>query len=389
MTIKLVDDTITQKDLDAVSDWLRSGPRLTKGNLTVQFENAWSEWVGCKHAVFVNSGSSANLAIIYALTLTEKLKNKKIVYPCLSWVTTVAPAIQFGLEPILCDTDRSTLGLDLMHLEVLFKEHKPAALMLVHALGFPNQMKEILSLCEKYGVLLLEDTCETVGSTHGGTKTGNFGFASSFSTYFGHHFSTIEGGFVCTNDTEFCNLLKSIRSHGWSRDLDSVTQKKLQSDYNVDDFRNLYTFYYPGFNLRSTDLQAFIGLRQLEKLDEICEKRNNNYKIYHSLIENNFWKIDDSAFEYVSNFAYPIIHPNKDHIVAALEANDIECRPLIAGNIGKQPFYTSRYGSQNYPFADVIHDYGLYVPNHQNLSLKQIETISHIVNKSIKTKEIS
>ena len=140
---------------------------MTKGDLTVQFENAWSEWVGCKHAVFVNSGSSANLAIIYALTLTEKLKNKKIVYPCLSWVTTVAPAIQFGLEPILCDTDRSTLGLDLMHLEVLFKEHKPAALMLVHALGFPNQMKEILSLCEKYGVLLLEDTCETVGSTHG------------------------------------------------------------------------------------------------------------------------------------------------------------------------------------------------------------------------------
>ena len=182
--------------------------------------------------------------------------------------------------------------------------------------------------------------------------------------------------------------MKSIRSHGWSRDLDSVTQKKLQSDYNVDDFRNLYTFYYPGFNLRSTDLQAFIGLRQLEKLDDICEKRNQNYKIYHSLIENNFWKIDDSAFEYVSNFAYPIIHPNKDHIVASLEANDIECRPLIAGNIGKQPFYTSRYGSQNYPFADVIHDYGLYVPNHQNLSVKQIETISHIVNKSIKTKEI-
>ena len=209
--IKLVEDTVSQEDLSKLSSWLETGPRLTKSSLTSEFEENWSKWLGCKHSVFVNSGSSANLGIIYGLIVTNKLKNKKIVYPCLSWVTTVSPAIQLGLEPILCDTDKETLGLDLLHLEIIFREQQPSALMLVHALGFPNQLEKIIRLCEKYDVVLLEDSCETVGSTYNGIKTGNFGFASSFSTYFGHHFSTIEGGLICTNDTDFYNVLKSIR----------------------------------------------------------------------------------------------------------------------------------------------------------------------------------
>tara|TARA_E500000318_G_scaffold50782_1_gene47544 strand:+ start:2062 stop:3216 length:1155 start_codon:yes stop_codon:yes gene_type:complete len=381
LKIKLVEDTIDSSDLVKLSKWIETNPRLTKGDLTEQFESKWADWIGCKHAVFVNSGSSANLAIIYSLIISEKLKNKKIVFPCLSWVTTVSPAIQFGLTPILCDTDKETLGLDLMHLEVIFKEQNPSVLMLVHALGFPNQMNEIQGLCEKYDVLLIEDSCETVGSTYGGVKTGNFGFASSFSTYFGHHFSTIEGGFVCTNDTDFYNVIKSIRSHGWSRDLDVSTQIKLKSKHSIDDFRNLYTFYYPGFNLRSTDLQAFIGLGQIEKLNDICFARNKNYKLYDRLIKNSFWKIDDSNFEFVSNFAYPIIHPERDKIVNDLMDNKIECRPLIAGNMGKQPFFYERYGMKNYPFADVIHDYGLYVPNHQKLKSDEIEFVCSIINK--------
>lgn len=382
--IKLVEDTVSQEDLSRLSSWLETGPRLTKSSLTSEFEEKWSEWLGCKHSVFVNSGSSANLGIIYGLIVTNKLKNKKIVYPCLSWVTTVSPAIQLGLEPILCDTDKETLGLDLLHLEIIFKEQKPSALMLVHALGFPNQLEKIIRLCEKYDVILLEDSCETVGSTYNGVKTGNFGFASSFSTYFGHHFSTIEGGLICTNDTDFYNVLKSIRSHGWSRDLDSSVQKALQEKHGIDDFRNLYTFYYPGFNLRSTDLQAFLGIDQIKKLNDICTKRNKNYKLYHSLIENNFWKINDEKFEFVSNFAYPIIHPERDKIVKSLTDGGVECRPLIAGNMGKQPFFIERYGEKNYPFADVIHDFGIYLPNHPYLTAEEIVYISDIVNQHTK-----
>ena len=384
--IKLVEDTVSQEDLSKLSSWLETGPRLTKSSLTSEFEENWSKWLGCKHSVFVNSGSSANLGIIYGLIVTNKLKNKKIVYPCLSWVTTVSPAIQLGLEPILCDADKETLGLDLLHLEIIFREQQPSALMLVHALGFPNQLEKIIRLCEKYDVVLLEDSCETVGSTYDGVKTGNFGFASSFSTYFGHHFSTIEGGLICTNDTDFYNVLKSIRSHGWSRDLDPSVQTELQKKHGIDDFRNLYTFYYPGFNLRSTDLQAFLGIDQIKKLDNICMKRNKNYKLYHSLIENNFWKIRDEKFEFVSNFAYPIIHPERDKIVKSLTDGGVECRPLIAGNMGKQPFFVERYGERNYPFADVIHDFGIYLPNHPYLTAEEIVYVCDIVNQHTKEK---
>jgi CDP-6-deoxy-D-xylo-4-hexulose-3-dehydrase len=380
MPITLVKDTIDETDISVLIDWLKTNPRLTKGIKTVEFEQEWSNWLGCKYSVFVNSGSSANLAIIYSLLLSNRLKNKKIVFPCLSWVTTVAPAIQLGFEPILCDTDRTNLGLDLNKFESICKEQQPAAVMIVHALAFPNDMTRLVELCEKYGVILLEDSCESVGTRVNGKKTGTFGLASSFSTYYGHHFSTIEGGFVCTDDYEFYNLVKSIRSHGWSRDLDEVTRRGLQLKYGVDDFKNLYTFYHPGFNLRSTDLQAFIGINQLKRVDDLCNKRWNNLKLYDSLIENKYWKIDISKFEFVSNFAYPIIHPQSSTIVEKLAENNIECRPLISGSISRQPFFYDRYGKMQFEFSDIIHDHGIYIPNNQSMADTDIQKICMIVN---------
>jgi CDP-6-deoxy-D-xylo-4-hexulose-3-dehydrase len=378
--ITLVRDTIGQDDLASLIGWLQTNPRLTKGVKTVEFEQSWSNWLGCKYSVFVNSGSSANLAILYALILSGRLRNKKVVFPCLSWVTTVAPAIQLGLEPILCETDKTNLGIDVDAFEKLCQEHRPAAVMIVHALAFPNDMDRLLSVCSKYDVILLEDSCESVGTTVGGKKTGTFGLASSFSTYYGHHFSTIEGGFVCTNDYEIYNLIKSIRSHGWSRDLDEVTRRSLQLKYGIDDFRNLYTFYYPGFNLRSTDLQAYIGINQLTKLNQFCENRWNNLLAYDEFIQNDHWKIIASSFEFVSNFAYPIIHPKSSMIAESLAENQIECRPLIAGSVSRQPFFYERYGKASHPFSDHIHDHGLYLPNNPNMTKDEIRFVSGVVN---------
>jgi CDP-6-deoxy-D-xylo-4-hexulose-3-dehydrase len=328
--ITLVRDTIGTDDIANLIDWLKTNPRLTKGQKTIEFENLWSNWLDCKYSVFVNSGSSANLAALYALQVANRLKNNKIVFSCLSWVTTVAPAMQLGMSPILCDVDPSTLGIDTVQLEEICKNEHPAVVMIVHALGFPNNMKEILRICNKYHIILIEDSCETVGTTDWlGKKTGTYGLISTFSTYYGHHFSTIEGGFVCTDDFELYNILKSIRSHGWSRDMDEVTRKSLQLKYGVDDFRNQYTFYYPGFNLRSTDLQACIGIHQLEKLNDFCNRRYENLKKYDSLIVNKEWKIDISKFGFVSNFAYPIIHSKSAEIIEALSEASVECRPLI------------------------------------------------------------
>ena len=158
--IKLVNDSIDENDIARLVKWLETNPRLTKGEQTVKFENAWSKWQGRKYSIFVNSGSSANLGMLYALMMSGRLKNKKIIVPAVSWVTTVAPVIQLGLEPIMCDTDHETLGVLIPQLEVLFKDQKPAALLIVHVLGFPNKMKEIIELCKKYNVILLEDSCE-------------------------------------------------------------------------------------------------------------------------------------------------------------------------------------------------------------------------------------
>jgi CDP-6-deoxy-D-xylo-4-hexulose-3-dehydrase len=379
--IKLVKDTITHSEIDQLCDWLKTYPQLTKGKLTEEFEAKWSEWLGVKYSVFVNSGSSANLAMIYALKVSKKLKNNKIILPCVSWVTTVSPVIQFGMEPILCETDKETLGLDVEYFEQLCKEHNPSCVVLVHVLGFPNKMKEIQEICKKYDVILLEDSCESVGSLYDGKQTGTFGLMSSFSTYFGHHFSTIEGGFVCTDDFELYEILKSIRSHGWSRDLSPETKQKLQAENGIDDFRNFYTFYYPGFNLRATDVQAFLGINQLKTLHDKNEKRYTNFVVYDSLIKNDYWKINYNGF--ISNFAYPIIHPNKNKIAQKLKEGNVECRPLICGSMSRQPFFYKEYGSKDYHFSDIIHDNGLYLPNNPDMTQDDINYIANIVNSGI------
>lgn len=382
--ISLVNNTISKSEINEIAKWLKKNERLTKGNLTIEFEKQWSKWLGRKYSLFVNSGSSANLAMFYALILSGKLRNNKIIVPSVSWVTTVSPVMQLGLEPILCDSDKDTLGLDINHLKKLIETEKPSALILVHVLGVPNKMNEIITLCNDNDIILLEDSCESVGSEYNNIKTGCFGLMSSFSTYYGHHFSTIEGGLISTDDEDMYNILLSIRSHGWDRDLNSETREKLRSKYNIDEFRGLYTFYYPGFNLRSTDLQAKIGLLQLDKLDSIVENRVNNFKIYHDLIKNDYWKISPCENTIISNFSYPIINPNLHKIVDDLTKNNIECRPLVCGSIGRQPFYIEKYGIQkDLNFADIVHDYGLYVPNNHELKESQIKLICKVINRNI------
>ena len=218
--INLVQDTIDNKDINQLIKWLKTYPRLTKGELTIQFEKDWSDYLGVEYSIFVNSGSSANLLMIYYLIESGLLKRgDKVIVPALSWSTSLSPVIQFGLQPILCDCNLDDLSIDIEHFNVLIKEHKPKALVLVPILGFVPNMKEIQDICESKNIILLEDTCESLGSEFNNKKLGTFGLMSSFSTYFGHHISTIEGGMICTNDKKVANILKSLRSHGWDRDM--------------------------------------------------------------------------------------------------------------------------------------------------------------------------
>ena len=381
--ITLVKDTIDNNDIDRLVDWLKTYPRLTKGPVTLELEKKYSNWLGRKYSVFCNSGSSANLLMLSVLQQGKYLKNTKIVVPSVAWATDLAPVMQLGLKPILCDSNKRDLSADLIHLEKIFKEESPSALMFVSVLGLVPEMEKVVDLCDKYDVILLEDTCESMGSEYRDTKLGTFGKMSSFSTFFGHHISTIEGGFVSTDDKDLYDLLVSIRAHGWDRDLDTEKQIELQQDWDVSTFNSLYTFYYQGFNVRATDLQAYIGLTQIDKLDDWGKKRFSNYLNYQELIKNNYWKPYEELNDFTSNFAYPIIHPNRDEIVQQLELNGVEVRPMICGSMGTQPFYVKEYGRLELPNVTEIDRYGFYVPNNPHLTLEEIEFICDIINDEV------
>ncbi len=386
--IKLVSDTIDKNDINHLIGWLSQDeiPRLTKGNLTWELEKKWAEKIGTKYSVFVNSGSSSILLTLAAMLHLDKvgkkpLKNKKIIVPALSWATDVSSPMLLGYETIMCDCNMQDLSCDLDHLEVLFKEHDPSTLILVSPLGLVPNMLDITQLCAKYDVILLEDVCESMGSKFNGKYLGSFGFASFFSMYFGHHLSTIEGGFINTNDEDFYHLLLMMRSHGWDRDLPTWKQIQLREQHNCTDFDSLYNFYVPGMNLRSTDLQAFIGLRAIDKLDDYSSKRRDNFKCYMNNLKNNQLHLEENPNDYVSSFAIPIVHPMRNDIIRDLIDNDIEVRPLIAGNMANKPMWLSENKPVKLPNCEILDSFGFYIPNHQDLKLDDITMISNIINQ--------
>jgi len=280
----LAKETINQDDVNALIDWLKTNPRLTMSELTKEFEQKWANYIGTKYAVFTNSGSSANLLMINTLIQSGRLKSKKIIVPAVSWSTTISPIIQFGYEPIMVDADEKTFGIDLDQTEELLKNKYTTSnrydkfgdiggIIFVQVLGIPHYKDRLLELCDQYDVPLLEDSCAALGSSYeDGTKVGQVGDMSTFSFYFGHQLSTIEGGMINTNDEELYHTLLMLRSHGWGKYLPKGLYKQKMIDNNIDTFNEPFTFLVPGFNLSPTDLQAFIGIRQVEKADWMSER---------------------------------------------------------------------------------------------------------------------
>ena len=369
--INLAQDTISRSELSRLSEWLLANNLLTKGPLTKQFEEVFAQYMGSDYAVFVNSGSSANLLIAYALKESGQLANSVAIAPAVSWVTTVAPLMQLGFDTHLCDCDKEDLGVDVGHLEELCRTLKPSVLFLVHVLGHANKMDQVRDICSRFNVAIVEDSCEALGSElASGEKLGSIGRAGSFSFYYGHHISTIEGGMVVTDDRDLYNVMLSIRSHGWSRDIEPHAKVLLNQKYEIDEFRDLYTFYYPGFNLRSTDMQAHLGISQLERVSDIARVRERNFQIYKRELDCFFCQQSDAAF--VSSFAYGTLVENRLDVYKHLQANNIDSRPLICGNIGRHPFWLEKHGRVSLPVADRVHDNGIYLPNHANLDENDI-----------------
>lgn len=382
--IELIQDTIDNQDIDNLIDWLKTYPKLTKGDRTIEFETKWSNWLGTKYSVFVNSGSSANLLMLYALRVLKRMKNDKVCVPSLCWATDLSPVLQLNMTPLLIDCNLDNLSVDLDHLEEIFINEHPSVLLLVSVLGLSPDMEKIVELCNKYDVILLEDNCESQGTKYNDIKLGNFGLMSSFSTYFGHTMSTIEGGVISTNDEEVYHTLLQLRSHGWDRDLPKTKQNDLREEWEISEFSSLYTFYIPGFNLRSTDLQAYIGLLQLNKVDQMINNRAENFQYYKSKLEGKVWFPKTFKNEFTANFALPFIaktSQDRENLIKELTDNNITCRPLISGSMGTQPFYKKIYGENILPNCSIIDKRGIYVPNHDKLTKEDIDTICNILLK--------
>tara|TARA_B100000700_G_C14967478_1_gene819564 strand:- start:883 stop:1608 length:726 start_codon:yes stop_codon:yes gene_type:complete len=241
-------------------------------------------------------------------------------------------------------------------------------------------MNEIISLCEKYNVVLVEDCCEAHGAQYENKKVGTFGEMSSFSYYYGHHMSTIEGGMVSFNSEKFYEISLMLRSHGWVRDLSKDRQKELIDENKVDDFNSLYFFIHPGFNIRPTEINAFLGIKQLEKLDEIIQVRNSLWHDYYNELSTSVRTQLPSESTFISPLAFGLISEKRDDIVKALNNNSIECRPLICGSIHKHPFWKK---SGDYKNASVLHSFGMYVPVHQNMSAADVKRISQLIKAAL------
>jgi CDP-4-dehydro-6-deoxyglucose reductase, E1 len=382
----LAKETINDEDVNALCEWLKSYPRLTKGNLTVQVEKDWAEYIGTKYAVFNNSGSSANLLMVAAAVQCGLIPNKKIVVPSVGWVTTISPAIQLGLEPIMCGSDKNTFGIDLDQLEKICERERPDAVIFVQVLGVPHYKERLLSLKDKYGFVLLEDACAALGAKYAdGTMVGTVGDISSFSFYFGHQLSTIEGGMVNVNNKELYDMLLMLRSHGWAKDLDKDTYDNMMSENGVDDFHSPFTFFIPGYNLRSTDLQAFLGIRQIKKADWASENRNKNHVLYAEKLRG-YVEFQEWGENFPVSISFGAIADSTEHrkeIVNRLVDNGIETRIFSAGNLGRHPFWTNLYDEFEDKQSDKIHSRGFFVPNYPELTEEEIDFICNVIKDKV------
>lgn len=361
---------------------------LSMGEECRKFEENFSIKQKRKYSVYVNSGSSANLILIQSLINRRLLKTgDEVGVSSLTWATNVMPLIQLGLKPVLVDTKVETLNISSELLNQVISSKDLKAVFITNALGLSGDMDEIKSLCEKNNILLIEDNCESLGSSYNGRLLGNFGLASTFSFFVGHHISTIEGGMICTDDEELYNSIIMARAHGWDRNLKKEKQNELRNEFKINDFYSKYAFYELGFNVRPSEINGFIGNLQIKYWDFLVSERENNFKYLHECIKSNpdLINLEFEKMDIISSFAIPVIvkdSSKRDHYISRFIEAEVEIRPLIAGNIGKQPFYKKYVGEDNScPRADFLHENSFYFGNYPELANDEVQLLGKLLRQ--------
>jgi CDP-6-deoxy-D-xylo-4-hexulose-3-dehydrase len=382
----LMHNNITRADLQCVVEFLQKDePILTQSEQVREFEREWSQWLGVRHSVFVNSGSSANLITLAALR--ERFGPGEVIVPSLTWVSDIASVLQAGFHPVFVDSHPKTLGMDLDEVVRKITPHT-RAVFLTHVLGFRAFTLPWIEELRRRNVWLIEDASESHGAALGNQKIGTFGYASNFSFYYAHHLSTVEGGMVCTDDTDFFELLRMFRSHGLVRECASDERKK-RYHQEFPDLHPDFIFGFPAYNVRNTEINAVIGRNQLKRLDHNIARRNENFKLFLDNLDPEIYRTD---FELAgsSNYAFTLILQQPDpvlcgKVVQALTQNRIEFRRGTAGggNQLRQPYLRRLLGAdawKSFPQTEHIHFFGFYIGNYPDLTPTQILHLCSILN---------
>ncbi len=382
----LMRNNIARADLDAVIDLLQQDdPILTQSSQVRAFEREWSDWLGVKYSVFVNSGSSANLLSMAALR--ELYGEGEVIVPALSWVSDIASVIHNRLEPVFVDIDPRTLGMDTE--QVLSKlSSRTRAVFLTHVMGYNALTQRLLDELKARNIPLIEDVCESHGATFQGRKLGTIGLMSNFSFYYAHHITTIEGGMISTDDDCLYETVRMLRSHGMVRELSRDELKAWYWEQHPD-LNPEFLFAFPGYNVRSTEINAVLGRSQLKRLDQNNDVRTENLALFLANLDPEKYQTD-FATAGSCNYAFTLILRRPDPVLCQqvmdlLRSLGVEFRRGTAGggNQLRQPYvqrYLGRDDSHLYPRVDHVHFYGFYIGNYPDLPKESIETLCSLLN---------
>jgi CDP-6-deoxy-D-xylo-4-hexulose-3-dehydrase len=379
-------NNISRADLAGVIDFLRQDdPILTQSTQVEEFEKEWSAWLGVKHSVFVNSGSSANLLTITALR--EHYGLGEIIVPTLTWVSDIASVIQCGFKPVFVDIDQRTLGMD--NAQVVRKiTPQTKAVFLTHVLGYNALSQSLLDELAARRIPLIEDVCESYGATFDRQKLGTFGLVSDFSFYYAHHLTTVEGGMISTNDSDLYETLRMLRSHGMVRESGSDELRQSYAERHPD-LNPDFIFAFPAYNMRSTEINAVMGRSQIKRLDENNKLRSENLALFLESLDPNKYRTD---FETAGscNYAFTLVlkRPDpvfSDQVIKTLREHGVEYRRGTSGggNQLRQPYLRRLLGEPDlsqFPNVDHVHFYGFYIGNYPGLEREKILALCSLLN---------
>ncbi len=383
----LMRNNILREDLDAVIAYLKQDdPILTHGANVRAFEEEWSQWLGVKYSVFLNSGASANLLTMAILKIRYP-EGGEVLVPPLTWVSDIASVLQNGFTPVFVDINSHTLAMDSAQILSRITD-KTRAVFLTHVQGFDGLTDELIDTLKRRNIPLIEDVCESHGATHHGQKLGSFGWISNFSFYYAHHMSTIEGGMICTDDRAVYEQARMLRSHGMVRE---ASDASLRADYASEnpELNSDFIFAYPAYNMRNTEIGGIIGRSQLKRLDENVRLRTTNLTHFLGQLDSTKYRTD-FLFEGSSNYAFNLILKYPDdalmqRLTDVLRSANIEFRRGSAGggNQIRQPYLKGIVPENHhlaFPHTEHIHFYGLYIGNFPDLKQQEIDWLCSIVN---------